>query len=112
VLRTVRRPRHGLEPRRFDRTAVHDASAESAGLNPTEGLSHLRKSCRIHLGFRELLCRHFVGNAGITGVHSGIDELIAAALLFAFDPSRNIFFKGEKTSSVVLVGHAILHVVR
>ena len=40
------------------------------------------------------------------------DELIAAALLFAFDPSRNIFFKGEKTTSVVLVGHAILHVVR
>jgi hypothetical protein len=105
----VRRPRHGVEPFRVNRTSINRALAERAVVNPLQGIFNLLKDCRVELSFDEIFTRRFICDALVGRITADVTHLFATKRELAPQPGADPMFESHKPLSIVLcVNHSLL----
>ena len=95
MLQAVRHPGRRLQPFRLYGPTVHAALAERAGVDPSQGVAHLRQDGRIELRFGEALARVLVGDARIPRISDARPTLCAAPFGFLRRPNHEMPFELE-----------------
>ncbi|MGH9408959.1 MAG: hypothetical protein ACRD1V_05855 [Vicinamibacterales bacterium] len=106
MFQAVRRPRLGLEARRFDRVAVDGTPSECALVYPAQSVADLPQLDGIRICYCERFVLAFVGDAGVGFVARLLRYLRERVAVFTRDAIDQRRFEIEQATLEVLYVHS------